>query len=323
MIPIETPKGTFHVWTKRVGNNPKIKVLLLHGGPGMTHEYLEAFDSYFPGQGIEYYYYDQLGRPTAISQRTRTCGCCRGSSKKSSRSARRSGSGPTTSTCTDIPGAAARDRVCAQVSAEPEGARDLEHGHEHPEYNEYAKKVLMPQMDQQALAEIQALEARKDYSNPRYEELLMQHFYVDHILRMPADAWPEPVLRSLGHLNHDIYVLMQGPSELGSSGLLDQWTRTADLPRITVPTLVVGARYDTMDPRHMQMMASKVRHGRYLYCPNGGHFDLYDDQKSLLRRATLVHTRRRCRPFLTKHAAGATCHHAPRCLTRRVRTPNV
>ena len=110
----------------------------------------------------------------------------------------------------------------------------------------------MPQMDQQALAEIQALEARKDYSNPRYEELLMQYFYVDHILRMPADAWPEPVLRSLGHLNHDIYVLLQGPSELGSSGLLDQWNRTADLPRITVPTLVVGARYDTMDPRHMR-----------------------------------------------------------------------
>src|SRR3546814_1649 len=61
MIPITTPRGTFHVWTKRVGNNPKLKVLLLHGGPGATHEYFEAFDSYFPGAGIEYYYYDQLG----------------------------------------------------------------------------------------------------------------------------------------------------------------------------------------------------------------------------------------------------------------------
>ena len=61
MIPITTPKGSFKVWTKRVGNNPRIKVLLLHGGPGVTHEYLEAFDSYFPGAGIEYYYYDQLG----------------------------------------------------------------------------------------------------------------------------------------------------------------------------------------------------------------------------------------------------------------------
>ncbi|MEK9830393.1 MAG: proline iminopeptidase, partial [Schleiferiaceae bacterium] len=61
LIPIETPLGTFNVWTKRTGNNPKIKVLLLHGGPGATHEYFETADSYFPGAGIEYYYYDQLG----------------------------------------------------------------------------------------------------------------------------------------------------------------------------------------------------------------------------------------------------------------------
>src|SRR5499427_1379317 len=61
LITVQTPKGPFHVWTKRVGNNPRIKVLLLHGGPGMTHEYFEAFDSFLPRAGIEYYYYDQLG----------------------------------------------------------------------------------------------------------------------------------------------------------------------------------------------------------------------------------------------------------------------
>jgi proline iminopeptidase len=61
MIPIRTPKGEFRAWTKRVGNSPTMKVLLLHGGPAATHEYFEAFDSYFPAAGIEYYYYDQLG----------------------------------------------------------------------------------------------------------------------------------------------------------------------------------------------------------------------------------------------------------------------
>src|SRR3954462_12674749 len=53
--------GKYKVWTKRVGNNPKIKVLLLHGGPAATHEYFESFDSYFPAEGFAYYYYDQLG----------------------------------------------------------------------------------------------------------------------------------------------------------------------------------------------------------------------------------------------------------------------
>ena len=60
-IPVDTPSGTFNVWTKRIGSNPDVKVLLLHGGPGATHEYLEACDSYLPAAGIEYYYYDQLG----------------------------------------------------------------------------------------------------------------------------------------------------------------------------------------------------------------------------------------------------------------------
>jgi len=60
-IPISTPAGQQHVWVKRVGNNPGLRVLLLHGGPGATHEYLEACDSYLPGAGVEYYYYDQLG----------------------------------------------------------------------------------------------------------------------------------------------------------------------------------------------------------------------------------------------------------------------
>src|SRR5215217_4041148 len=61
MIPIQTPVGNFKVWTKRFGNNPRIKVLLLHGGPSMTHEYLEAFESFFPKEGFEFYEYDQLG----------------------------------------------------------------------------------------------------------------------------------------------------------------------------------------------------------------------------------------------------------------------
>ena len=74
MIPINTPKGAFRVWTKRVGNNPTLKVLLLHGGPGATHEYFEAFDSYFPGAGIEYYYYDQLGSAYSDQPKTTSSG---------------------------------------------------------------------------------------------------------------------------------------------------------------------------------------------------------------------------------------------------------
>jgi proline iminopeptidase len=58
MIPIKTAKGTFNVYTKRMGNNPKMRVLLLHGGPGGTHEEFGNFDGYLPNENIEYIYYD-------------------------------------------------------------------------------------------------------------------------------------------------------------------------------------------------------------------------------------------------------------------------
>ena len=61
IIPIETPKGKFNIWTKRMGNNPKIKLLLLNGGPGATHEYFECFESFLLPQNVELVYYDQLG----------------------------------------------------------------------------------------------------------------------------------------------------------------------------------------------------------------------------------------------------------------------
>jgi len=74
-------------------------------------------------------------------------------------------------------------------------------------------------------------------------------------------------------------VPMQGPSELGASGKLINWDRTADLGKVVAPTLAIGARYDTMDPAHMERMAGKVQKGRYLFCPNGSHCALYDDQQ--------------------------------------------
>jgi proline iminopeptidase len=280
LIPIATPKGAFRVWTKRVGNNPRIKVLLLHGGPGATHEYLEAFDSYFPAAGFEYYYYDQLGsyysdqpgEPALwelprfvdeVEQVRRALGLDAGNFYLY---------GSSWGGILAIEYALVhQDNLKALVISNMMASC--------PAYDEYAEKVLMPAMDQAALAEIEALEAAGDFQNPRYMELLMQHHYVHHFLRMPADQWPDPVNRAFKHLNPDVYVPMQGPSELGISGKLEAWDRTADLGRIAVPTLVIGARHDTMDPKHMEWMATALSRGRYLYCPNGSHLAMYDDQQ--------------------------------------------
>ena len=284
MIPITTPKGEFRVWTKRVGNNPRVKLLLLHGGPGATHEYFEAADSFLPAAGIEYYFYDQLG--SAWSDQP---------------------DDPALWTIPRFVDEVEQVRVALGLDRDDfyllghswGGILAMEYALEHqehlkglvisnmmssgPAYNAYAERVLMPAMDQGVLAEIKRFEATDTTSDPRYMELLIEHHYVHHVLRMPAASWPDPVNRAFAAINQSIYVPMQGPSELGAGGVLLTWDRTEDLARITVPTLVIGAQHDTMDPEWMGMMATKLPRGEYLHCPNGSHMAMYDDQATYFR----------------------------------------
>ena len=129
------------------------------------------------------------------------------------------------------------------------------------------------------LAEIKQLEADGKFDDPRYEELLFDNFYTQHILRRPIKDWPWTVVRAFETLNKQMYRLMQGPSEMGASGRLENWDRFADLHTITVPTLVIGGKYDTMDPAYLEKMAHEMPKARHVTCPNGSHMSLYDDQK--------------------------------------------
>jgi proline iminopeptidase len=279
MIPIKTEKGTFNVWTKRTGNNPAVKVLLLHGGPGMSCEYLEAFDTIFPGAGVEYYHYDQLGsyrsdQPSEPSlweinrfvdevEQVRTAlGLTKnnfflyGSSW----------------------GGLLAIEYALKYQQNLKGLIISNMMSNSRAYNEYANNVLMPQMDQTVLAKIKDFEARNDTDNAEYEELLMEHHYVLHVLRAPSDQWPNCVLRGMSRVNKDIYVPLQGPSELGMSGKLLDWDRTEDLAKINIPSLVISAHYDTMDPAYMEKMSKILPKGELLYCPNGSHLAMYDDR---------------------------------------------
>lgn len=282
MITIETPKGKFKVWTKRYGNNPKIKLLLLNGGPGMSHEYFECMESFLPKEGIEFIYYDQLG--TGFSDN------------------------PNDTTMWDFPRyveEVEQVRVALHLNKDNfyllghswGGILGMQYALKYqqnmkglivsnmmascPKYGEYSK-VLEKQMKPEVLKTIKELEAKKDYANPKYMELLMANFYNQHILRKSVNEWPEPVTRSMGRLNSSLYITMQGPSELGISGKLTNWDVSKELKNITIPTLVVGAKYDTMDPEYMKWMATQFPKGNYLYCANGSHMSLYDDQQTYM-----------------------------------------
>ena len=278
MIPIKTPVGDFKVWTKRFGNNPKIKILLLHGGPAMTHEYMECFETFFQRQGFEFYEYDQLGSYYSDQ--------------------------PKDSSLWTIDRFVEEvEQVRKAIGADSSnfyllgnswgGILGMEYALKYqknlksllvanmvasaPEYAKYAEEVLAKQMKPEVLAEVKELEAKKDFANPRYMELLMPNFYREHLCRL--NDFPDAFNRSMKHANGEIYTMMQGPSEFGISGRLANWDIKNRLKEITVPTLMVGAKHDTMDPKAMEEQSKMVKKGQFLYCPNGSHLSMWDDQK--------------------------------------------
>ncbi|HTH57848.1 MAG TPA: proline iminopeptidase-family hydrolase [Cyclobacteriaceae bacterium] len=278
MIPIMG--GKYKVWTKRNGNHPKIKLLLLHGGPAATHEYFESFDSFLPQEGIEYYYYDQLGsyysdQPNDTSLWT---------------------TARFVEEVEDVRKALHLDSTnFFLLGSSWGGILAMEYALKYQQnlkgliisnmmasaidYGKYADEVLAKQMDPKVLAEVRGIEAKKDFGNPRYMELLGPNFYEHHLCRFPAAEWPDAVNRTFKHLNGTIYTLMQGPSEFGISGRLAKWDVKARLPELQIPTLAIGATHDTMDPEHMKWISTQVKKGRFILCPNGSHLSMWDDQE--------------------------------------------
>ena len=280
MIPIQTSAGEFKVWTKRVGNNPTMKVLLLHGGPGATHEYFEAFDSYFPNAEIEYYYYDQL--ESAYSDQPNDSSLWSVDRYVDEVEQVRIALGLNSDNFYLL-GSSWGGILCMEYALKyQQNLKGLIVSNmmaSIPDYVTYANDVLGPQLPSDVLKEIRALEAKGDYSNPRYSELIFANYYPEHVLRMPLKEWPDPVNRAFAHINPDLYVTMQGPSEFGVVGdaKLKNWDIKGKLSNISTPTLTIGGTYDTMDPKHMEWIASEVQNGQYLHCPNGSHLAMYDD----------------------------------------------
>ena len=289
MIEIETPSGKFNVWTKRVGNNPTKKVLLLHGGPGANHEYFQAIDSYFPKESIEYYYYDQLGSSFSDKPKDQSLW-----------------------TIDRFVDEVEQVRLALGLDENNfiilghswGGILGLEYALKHqnrmkaliisnmvpsiPDYIKYANDVLAPKLDPSVLKKIREYENAGDYTNNEYLGLIEEHYYPKHVLRMPLEEWPNPVTRSLAALNYDIYLKMQGPSEFGVVGdaLLKDWDRKNDLKNLKIPVLTIGGQHDTMDPKQMEWMSTEVQNGTYLHCPNGSHWSMYDDQETYFNGVT-------------------------------------
>ena len=268
-------KEGYKVWTKRFGNSP-MKVLLLHGGPAGTHEYMECFESFFPEANIEFYQYDQLGshysdQPDDMSlwtidrfvEEVEQVRVELGLDKDNFVLLGQSWGGILAMEYALKYQQNLKGLIISNMTAD---------FHKYAAYN----MELRNQLDTALIDTFQYYEDKGDYQNPRYLDLMNEVFYKKHICRL--ETWPEPVVRSFGNFNQKVYEYMQGPSEFVPGGILKDWSVWDRLNEITVPCLTVGAKYDSMNPEEMEEMSKLVKNGSYLYCPNGSHLAQWDDQ---------------------------------------------
>lgn len=277
MIPIETSVGTFDVWTKKVGDSPTVKALLLHGGPAATHEYLECFADFFPKMGWEVYLYDQLGSYHSDYPEDDTLWTLDRFIDEVEQVRKALGLdkdnfyliGNSWGGILGMEYALQhQDKMKGLIVCNMMGSFDA-----YEEYNAQLRGQMRPSL----IDSLKAYEDMGDFHNPVYVDIVNREFYNKHLCRL--DVWPDPVVNSFAKLNQHVYELMQGPSEFVPGGRLKGWTVMDRLPQLRIPTLMVGAKYDTMDPEYKKKMAELVQNGSYLYCPNGSHLAMWDDQK--------------------------------------------
>jgi proline iminopeptidase len=277
MVPVAG--GKYKVWTKKIGSGP-LKVLLLHGGPGFSHEYLEAFESFLPQAGIEMYYYDQLG--------------CNNSDQPDD-SALWTLARYTTEVEEVRRGLGLEKFVLYGHSWG--GILAIEYALNHPErlqglvisnmtagVQAFLKRIdfVKGQLAPKTLARLLVLEEKQAYDSAEYQRIMLEELYPKVLCRL--QPWPEPVSRAFRHVNDKIYNLMQGKSELLVTGNLKDWERWDRLPEIKAKALTIGAAYDEMDPADLEKMATLMPNGRYAFCPKGSHMCMWDDQEAYFKQ---------------------------------------
>lgn len=271
--------GKYNVWTKKVGDG-KIKILLLHGGPGFTHDYMECFEDFLPKEGIEFYYYDQLGAGNSDS--------------------------PADTSLWNLPrfieeveqvrkglglenfylfghswGGMLAMEYLYKYQGRVKGAilSNMVAGiHSYVAYTENLKKKFFKADD---LRLYDSLDKLKLYSSPVYQDLLMDKLYSQVICRL--NEWPEPLMRAFKKANMNIYIQMQGVDEFHVTGNIKDWEFWDKLKDIKTPTLVIGGMNDEMNPEDMRREGQLIPNSRTYLCPVGSHMSMYDDQQNYFR----------------------------------------
>lgn len=122
-------------------------------------------------------------------------------------------------------------------------------------------------------------EAAGTTDDPAYEEATMA-FLARHVCRL--DPWPDPLMRSLTGLRHEIYNTMQGPNEFVITGTLKDWDISGRLGEIDIPTLVTSGSFDECTPLIAETVQRGIPNSEWVIFEQSAHVAFLEEPERYL-----------------------------------------
>jgi proline-specific peptidase len=282
---VTATEGTipFHgleTWYRIVGDGEepgKLPLLLLHGGPGAPHDYLESLEA-VAGTGRRAIFYDQVG-----------CG----NSSRSDESlwnvetfveevgVVREALGLER---THLFGSSWGGMLAMEYAlTQPTGLAGLVLSSSPASIPLWAEETgrLRSELSSDVRAVLDEHEAAGTADSPEYEEAMME-FYKRHVCRL--DPWPEHLVRMFGKLaeNPDVYLHMQGPNEFVITGTFKDWDITSRLGEIRVPTLVTSGRHDECTPMQAEIVHRGIPGSEWVVFEDSSHMQFVEEPERYL-----------------------------------------
>ncbi|BBY13576.1 proline iminopeptidase [Mycobacterium marseillense] len=266
---IRVPGG--EVWFKRTGGGAGLPLLVIHGGPGLPHDYLRSLERLATQR--EVIFWDQLG-----------CG---------------------KSKCPPNRGLWTMDRSVAEVDAvvralgldrfhlfgnswggmlaqqymldaRPSGAASLTISNSIASIPEFAKMVarLKSELDPATQAAIDRHEAAGTTYAPEYQAAI-RTWNETYLCRVRP--WPRELEDAFANMGAEVFEAMFGPSDFHIVGTIRDWDVFGRLPEISLPTMLLAGRYDECVPEHMWAMHQRIAGSRFELFESSAHMPFIEE----------------------------------------------
>jgi L-proline amide hydrolase len=255
-------------------------LVVLHGGPGGTHDYLLSLADLAGDRAVVHY--DQVGNGRSTHYPDRGAEFWTVDLFVRELHA-----------LVDALGIADRHHVLGQswggflaqeyALTQPAGLRSLVLADTAASWADFAIEAgkLREELPEDVQATLARHETAGSYDDPEYMEACLV-FYARHLCRI---EWPPEVLATFEELERDptVYRTMNGPSEFHIIGSCKDWQIKDRLHEIRVPTLLVSGRHDEATPALQQVLLDGIAGSEWVCFEDSSHMPHVEERERYMQ----------------------------------------